>query len=146
MTGQLAHSPAKHAAAANSACPVLLQALALEANDGQHTPYSDEHGSGHGDVEVCPFNEITVASADQPKLLSRLSEALVSAAQRCSCFALCMVCATALRARSCWSQGNLGLSIREAHAFNTVDNFSLASDAAAPMRLCAVAACMPEPG
>lgn len=33
--------------------------------------------SGHGEAEHLAFYEITVASADQPKLLSRLSEALV---------------------------------------------------------------------
>lgn len=58
--------------------PPRLQALALEAGD------HDAPGGGHGNHdgsggagEHITFYEITVASADQPKLLSRLSEALV---------------------------------------------------------------------
>ena len=43
------------------------------------------------------FYEVTIASIDQPKLLSRLSESL----------------------------GDLGLNICEAHAFNTKDRFAL---------------------
>lgn len=47
--------------------------------------------------QPAPFYEVTVASVDQPKLLSRLSEAL----------------------------SDLNLNIAEAHAFNTTDRFSL---------------------
>ena len=53
------------------------QALALEA--GEKSDLHDEGAQGGGsDMEPILFYEITVASADQPKLLSRLSEALVS--------------------------------------------------------------------
>ena len=65
-----------------------------------HLPFQSLHLDA-GDVEPSPaeatFYEVTVASVDQPKLLSRLSEAL----------------------------GDLGLNICEAHAFNTQDGFSL---------------------
>lgn len=56
-----------------------LQALALEANERA----DDE--SGREELEHITFYEITIASVDQPKLLSRLSEALVSAQQ---CFSM----------------------------------------------------------
>lgn len=72
----------------------MLQALALEANhdrdqvlqtqsSGQHPMEELGSQSSHGGqdgpgAEVMMFYEITVASVDQPKLLSRLSEALVS--------------------------------------------------------------------
>ena len=82
-----------------------LQALALDAASG------DGEGGGHGSAAAAvaaasagasgrpdaAFYEVTVASADQPKLLSRLSDAL----------------------------GDLNLNICEAHAFNTADRFSL---------------------
>mmetsp|Transcript_5063 Transcript_5063/g.10998 ORF Transcript_5063/g.10998 Transcript_5063/m.10998 type:complete len:609 (-) Transcript_5063:1179-3005(-) len=71
-----------------------LQALAIEA--GEKLDFQDEPPTS-SDGEHMTFYEITVASADQPKLLSRLSEAL----------------------------SDLGLNIREAHAFNTNDGFSL---------------------
>jgi len=80
-----------------------LQALALEANHDKSEQASasgadDQVSSSHHEpTEVMAFYEITVASVDQPKLLSRLSEAL----------------------------SDLGLNIREAHAFNTTDGFSL---------------------
>eukprot|EP00892_Ulva_mutabilis_P010835 jgi/Ulvmu1/8123/UM040_0018.1 len=61
-----------------------LQALALDA-------------AAEPSLEPRTFQEITVVSADQPKLLSRLSEVM----------------------------GDLGLNICEAHAFNTSDRFSL---------------------
>ncbi|KAG2485770.1 hypothetical protein HYH03_015484 [Edaphochlamys debaryana] len=74
-----------------------LQALALEVGERAEAHEADAV-SGSGRLEEHPvFYEITIASVDQPKLLSRLSEAL----------------------------GDLGLNIREAHAFNTNDNFSL---------------------
>eukprot|EP00201_Polytomella_parva_P019299 CAMPEP_0175057736 /NCGR_PEP_ID=MMETSP0052_2-20121109/11433_1 /TAXON_ID=51329 ORGANISM="Polytomella parva, Strain SAG 63-3" /NCGR_SAMPLE_ID=MMETSP0052_2 /ASSEMBLY_ACC=CAM_ASM_000194 /LENGTH=555 /DNA_ID=CAMNT_0016322989 /DNA_START=154 /DNA_END=1821 /DNA_ORIENTATION=+ len=69
-----------------------LQALALEATERDG---NDDSGSNEGEHVI--FYEITIASVDQPKLLSRLSEAL----------------------------SDLGLNIREAHAFNTSDSFSL---------------------
>lgn len=68
-----------------------LQALAIEAGE------QDPSTSGAHEAEHMTFYEITVATADQPKLLSRLSEAL----------------------------SDVGLNIREAHAFNTNDRFSL---------------------
>jgi len=77
-----------------------LQALAIEAGEKllDSSPLEDMPSpSGYHDGEHMAFYEITVASADQPKLLSRLSEAL----------------------------SDLGLNIREAHAFNTNDGFSL---------------------
>lgn len=80
-----------------------LQALAIEVNhdklDLSLVSGTDDQGSSshHEPTEVMAFYEITVASVDQPKLLSRLSEAL----------------------------SDLGLNIREAHAFNTTDRFSL---------------------
>ncbi|GLI63196.1 hypothetical protein VaNZ11_006095 [Volvox africanus] len=76
-----------------------LQALALEVGDkaeGQEAE-SATVGSNRPAEDHSVFYEITIASVDQPKLLSRLSEAL----------------------------GDLGLNIREAHAFNTNDGFSL---------------------
>eukprot|EP00200_Dunaliella_tertiolecta_P000588 CAMPEP_0202367158 /NCGR_PEP_ID=MMETSP1126-20121109/17486_1 /ASSEMBLY_ACC=CAM_ASM_000457 /TAXON_ID=3047 /ORGANISM="Dunaliella tertiolecta, Strain CCMP1320" /LENGTH=612 /DNA_ID=CAMNT_0048962361 /DNA_START=237 /DNA_END=2075 /DNA_ORIENTATION=- len=87
-----------------------LQALALEAAyekdaghaGGDSTMEENSNGmegpgSGGCATEAKMFYEITVASVDQPKLLSRLSEAL----------------------------SDLGLNIREAHAFNTTDRFSM---------------------
>jgi len=84
-----------------------LQALALDAAS------ADGEGGGPGAAAAAAaaaavasrasgrpeaaFYEVTVASADQPKLLSRLSDAL----------------------------GDLNLNICEAHAFNTADRFSL---------------------
>ena len=65
------------------------QALVLEA-DADRAPSS-------APPPEAAFYEITVASVDAPKLLSRLSEAL----------------------------GDVGLNIAEAHAFNTADGFSL---------------------
>ena len=50
----------------------ILQALALEANE------RNEDEAGREELEHITFYEITIASVDQPKLLSRLSEALVS--------------------------------------------------------------------
>ena len=53
---------------------LLLQALVLEA---------EERMEGHGETlgREAAFFEVTIASVDQPKLLSRLSEALVRAGQ-----------------------------------------------------------------
>jgi hypothetical protein len=61
------------------------QALALEASHDnvvglQHQgsgPQGMSEDQDHSQSEVMMFYEITVASVDQPKLLSRLSEALV---------------------------------------------------------------------
>ncbi|KAI8470540.1 MAG: kinase-like domain-containing protein [Monoraphidium minutum] len=82
-----------------------LQALALEF--GERADSLDGNGGGGGggggsssDAAVAPdstFYEITIATVDQPKLLSRLSDAM----------------------------GDLGLNIREAHVFNTTDAFAL---------------------
>lgn len=66
-----------------------LQALVLEAEERLDT------SSPNSPATV--FYEVTIASIDQPKLLSRLSESL----------------------------GDLGLNICEAHAFNTKDRFAL---------------------
>ncbi|KAK9820247.1 hypothetical protein WJX72_007981 [[Myrmecia] bisecta] len=67
-----------------------LQALILEAEERLDS-------SDRGTAPDTTFYEVTIASVDQPKLLSRLSEAL----------------------------GDLNLNICEAHAFNTKDRFSL---------------------
>mmetsp|Transcript_21197 Transcript_21197/g.63782 ORF Transcript_21197/g.63782 Transcript_21197/m.63782 type:complete len:615 (-) Transcript_21197:1774-3618(-) len=69
-----------------------LQALMLEHEDRHDSVRQDSGGQ-----QATTFYEVTVASVDQPKLLSRLSEAL----------------------------GDLNLNIAEAHAFNTTDRFSL---------------------
>lgn len=71
-----------------------LQALALEA--GERADVVEGLEPTH-DADLMNFYEITIASVDQPKLLSKLSEAL----------------------------GDLNLNIREAHAFNTADGFAL---------------------
>ena len=47
----------------------------MEAGE-KHEPHDD--GSVSPEMERKTFYEITIASVDQPKLLSRLSEALVS--------------------------------------------------------------------
>jgi tRNA A-37 threonylcarbamoyl transferase component Bud32 len=69
-----------------------LQALMLE-----HEDRLDSLRTSTDTQQVDTFYEVTIASVDQPKLLSRLSEAL----------------------------GDLNLNIAEAHAFNTTDKFSL---------------------
>ena len=98
MPGGIDSSGAAHASSAAAAAAAAqhrlpapafgsspnLQALALDAASEPST-------------EPRTFQEITVVSADQPKLLSRLSEVM----------------------------GDLGLNICEAHAFNTSDRFSL---------------------
>ncbi|KIY96202.1 Serine/threonine-protein kinase HT1 [Monoraphidium neglectum] len=76
------------------------QALALEF--GERLDSSTDGGGGGGSSEALAvpdstFYEITIATVDQPKLLSRLSDAM----------------------------GDLGLNIREAHVFNTTDGFAL---------------------
>jgi hypothetical protein len=77
-------------------CRVVVQALALEVQGEVHGLDGDQASSNHEEraevrmvvwkvlldltgnfVKVLAFFEITVASVDQPKLLSRLSEALV---------------------------------------------------------------------
>lgn len=66
-----------------SADPTAMQALAIEAGEKLLDTNLDDlpSPSGHYDGEHMAFYEITVASADQPKLLSRLSEALVGDSQ-----------------------------------------------------------------
>ena len=49
-----------------------LQALVLEAEERAEGPSREQN------LAEAAFYEVTIASADQPKLLSRLSEALVS--------------------------------------------------------------------
>lgn len=71
-----------------------LQALALEF--GERADASND-GSQADAAADSTFYEITIATVDQPKLLSRLSDAM----------------------------GDLGLNIREAHVFNTTDAFAL---------------------
>lgn len=61
----------------------MLQALALEANEKLDTMDETSCSSNHEGGEHMTFYEITVASVDQPKLLSRLSEALVSFISKC---------------------------------------------------------------
>lgn len=101
-----------------------LQALALEATE--KTDVLDDPALP--EYERVTFYEITIASMDQPKLLSRLSDAM----------------------------GDLGLNIREAHAFNTTDGFSLdvfvvdgwaqdASESSLSERLGQRLMCMPAP-
>jgi hypothetical protein len=58
---------------------LLSQALALEVGEraeGQEAE-SAAVGPGRPTEDIAVFYEITIASVDQPKLLSRLSEALV---------------------------------------------------------------------
>eukprot|EP00887_Chlorella_sp_A99_P001926 scaffold18.g1926.t1 len=71
-----------------------LQALVLEAEERRE---AQTLGDKSLVLAAATFYEVTIASIDQPKLLSRLSESL----------------------------GDLGLNICEAHAFNTKDHFSL---------------------
>ncbi|KAF8063034.1 STY17 [Scenedesmus sp. PABB004] len=75
-----------------------LQALALEFGervDASHDGSQAQDASNNSPDST--FYEITIATVDQPKLLSRLSDAM----------------------------GDLGLNIREAHVFNTTDGFAL---------------------
>lgn len=55
-----------------------LQALALEVGERERAEAHEAEPSARSDTEHPVFYEITIASVDQPKLLSRLSEALVS--------------------------------------------------------------------
>ena len=50
-----------------------VQAHMLEQHDDRH----DSLRQDNGNQQATTFFEVTVASVDQPKLLSRLSEALV---------------------------------------------------------------------
>ncbi|KAF6257781.1 kinase-like domain-containing protein [Scenedesmus sp. NREL 46B-D3] len=82
-------------------CPAFLEALALEfgeradaSHDGSQVAADNSSNNNYSDST---FYEITIATVDQPKLLSRLSDAM----------------------------GDLGLNIREAHVFNTTDGFAL---------------------
>ena len=63
----------------------LLQALMLE-----HEDRLDSLRTSTDTQQVDTFYEVTIASVDQPKLLSRLSEALVSLNVRVS--RSCAVC------------------------------------------------------
>eukprot|EP00878_Enallax_costatus_P020965 GHUV01022181.1.p1 GENE.GHUV01022181.1~~GHUV01022181.1.p1 ORF type:complete len:482 (+),score=159.09 GHUV01022181.1:903-2348(+) len=79
---------------------LLLQALALEFGErGIEVSHDGSMADNSNSVATADstFYEITVATVDQPKLLSRLSDAM----------------------------GDLGLNIREAHVFNTTDGFAL---------------------
>ncbi|KAK9987646.1 hypothetical protein SO802_027885 [Lithocarpus litseifolius] len=72
-----------------------LEALALEA-EKNHDP--DEEHSVHANAQFYqPMHEITFSSEDKPKLLSQLTSLLAE----------------------------MGLNIQEAHAFSTVDGYSL---------------------
>ena len=73
------------------------------------------------------FYEVTIASVDQPKLLSRLSEALVNKVHFSSAEANlhCLLQASRALLHRLDLQGDLNLNICEAHAFNTLDKFSL---------------------
>ncbi len=57
---------------------IPLQALALEVGERERAEAHEAEPSARSDTENPVFYEITIASVDQPKLLSRLSEALVS--------------------------------------------------------------------
>ncbi|KIZ01398.1 Serine/threonine-protein kinase CTR1 [Monoraphidium neglectum] len=78
-----------------------LQALALEVGeqrqDASHASLEGASMAGEAGAPDSTFYEVTIATVDQPKLLSRLSDAM----------------------------GDLGLNIREAHVFNTADGFAL---------------------
>ena len=105
-----------------------VQTLDLE----DHAAESASDYSGVGDAH---FYEVTIGSVDQPKLLSRLTDALVRLMQTPSQSALsfrqmtpCMlVCplSTSSFTRLNSVQGDLDLNICEAHAFTTTDKFSL---------------------
>eukprot|EP00775_Hariotina_reticulata_P007213 gene7213-7427_t len=73
-----------------------LQALALEFGERADASH-DGLLADSSNTPDSTFYEITIATVDQPKLLSRLSDAM----------------------------GDLGLNIREAHVFNTTDGFAL---------------------
>ena len=93
-----------------------MQALVLEAEEGaRDSVLSDTN-----------FYEVTIASVDQPKLLSRLSEALVSPYVTLQ-LGMISIQARLLALLTCTpiAQGDLNLNICEAHAFNTLDKFSL---------------------
>lgn len=61
----------------------MTQALLLDQEDRMDvTPDSSQ--------QAAPFYEVTVASVDQPKLLSRLSEALVSLSRYTFDFVTCL--------------------------------------------------------
>ncbi|KAL6629274.1 hypothetical protein ACP70R_029039 [Stipagrostis hirtigluma subsp. patula] len=72
-----------------------LEALGLEISEGDVRSTNDTDNSVH--LISRPMHEITFASIDKPKLLSQLT---------------CLL-------------GELGLDIQEAHAFSTIDGFSL---------------------
>ncbi len=102
------------------------QALVLESEDRRAN--SDRAGSSQPTPSSI-FYEVTIASIDQPKLLSRLSEALV-----CSHFCNLRMCVDHCIFLLSWPfkslssaavQGDLNLNICEAHAFNSTDKFSL---------------------
>ncbi|PON57223.1 Phosphorylase kinase, gamma catalytic subunit [Parasponia andersonii] len=72
-----------------------LEALALEANNSED---KDEERSVHANTQFArPMHEITLSTDDKPKLLSQLTSLLAE----------------------------MGLNIQEAHAFSTIDGYSL---------------------
>ncbi len=85
----------------------------MDARDAEEAVRSAEHAE---------FYEVTVASIDQPKLLSQLSDALV----RCLvCILVSYVCDYCITFSHTHKQGDMGLNICEAHAFNTNDRLVL---------------------
>ena len=122
-----------------------LQALVLEAEEKLEAQQGGDRASLA--AAAATFYEVTIASIDQPKLLSRLSESLVcsrAAVQRqwpggldwagavhyrhpmlATLPALCEHFHSLPACLPAWLQGDLGLNICEAHAFNTKDRFSL---------------------
>ena len=130
-------------ACTSQTAPVLpfspAQALALEAGferqdslDAAGGHQLEQHASTSHfllEEEHITFYEITIASADQPKLLSRLSEALVRLVSVCVSEPEPLLAAPQRLPTSlppCLSpQSDVSLNIREAHAFNTSDGFSL---------------------
>ncbi|CAK9203622.1 unnamed protein product [Sphagnum troendelagicum] len=77
-----------------------LEALAMDSNKATSPVVEDRDSSNHSQSQSyphLPMHEVTVATIDKPKLLSQLSALLA----------------------------DVGLNIREAHVFSTVDGYSL---------------------
>ena len=104
--------------------PWALQTLDLDDNE----PESASDYSGVGDAH---FYEVTIGSVDQPKLLSRLTDALVRLRAKArqeipGCLpAVALALAEHVLRMLHVLQGDLDLNICEAHAFTTSDKFSL---------------------
>jgi transcriptional regulator of nitric oxide reductase len=93
----------------------VLQALALEfgeradaSHDGSQVAADNNSNNNYPDST---FYEITIATVDQPKLLSRLSDAMVR-----SCPASCrpqdrLVAAIALGAAEAWARGSSAMRL-----------------------------------